>query len=62
MIQTFPLEFQFPGCKSDVEQVIGNAVPVKLAEYVGSRLMQYIHTLEANNALPAPCQLFETKI
>lgn len=61
-IQTFPVNFQLPGCKSDVEQVIGNAVPVKLAEYVGSRLMHYIRTLEANNTLPAPCQLFETKI
>ena len=47
MIQTFPSNFQLPGCKSDVEQVIGNAVPVKLAEYVGSRLISYIHDLES---------------
>ena len=37
-IQTFPVNFQLPGTKSDIEQVIGNAVPVKLAEYVAARL------------------------
>ena len=41
-IQTFPEEFEFTGSKSDVNQMIGNAVPVKLAEYVGSTLMNYI--------------------
>lgn len=41
-IQTFPENFQFPGSKSDVEQVIGNAVPVNLAQYVASCLLNYI--------------------
>lgn len=37
-IQTFPENFQLIGSKSDIEQIIGNAVPVKLAEYVALRL------------------------
>lgn len=61
LIQTFPASFQLPGCKSDVEQVIGNAVPVKLAEYLASRLRDYVHALEAHDTLPAQNQLFEPK-
>lgn len=41
-LQTFPEWFQFPGTKTNVEQAIGNAVPVKLAEYVARRIMEYI--------------------
>lgn len=41
-IQTFPKGFQWIGSKTDLEQLIGNAVPVKLAEFVASALMQYI--------------------
>lgn len=41
-IQTFPRDFIFTGTKTDLEQMIGNAVPVKLAEYVGNSLLQYI--------------------
>jgi DNA (cytosine-5)-methyltransferase 1 len=33
-IQTFPKGFRWLGSKSDREQMIGNAVPVKLAEFV----------------------------
>jgi DNA (cytosine-5)-methyltransferase 1 len=60
-IQTFPVSFQLPGTKSDVEQVIGNAVPVKLAEYVASRLAAYIESLEMDGLLPVMGQLFEPK-
>lgn len=42
MIQTFPESYVLQGTKTDVEQVIGNAVPVKLAEYVGLRLKEYM--------------------
>lgn len=42
MIQTFPQDFLLPGTKSDVEQVVGNAVPVKLAKYVAQALLCYI--------------------
>ena len=38
-IQTFPESFQFPGAKSDVERAIGNAVPVKLAEFIASTIL-----------------------
>ena len=34
-IQTFPPNFIFEGSKTDLEQMIGNAVPVKLAELKG---------------------------
>ncbi|MCL1998099.1 MAG: DNA cytosine methyltransferase [Turicibacter sp.] len=40
-IQTFPADFVFSGNKTELEQVIGNAVPVKLAEYAGKVLLKY---------------------
>lgn len=40
-IQTFPESFVFEGKKTDVEQAIGNAVPVKLAEYVAKCILDY---------------------
>ena len=43
LIQTFPDNFEFVGTKADVEQLIGNAVPVKLAEYVAKCIREYIH-------------------
>ena len=41
-IQTFPKTFIWEGNKTDTEQMIGNAVPVKLAEFVATSLIQYI--------------------
>lgn len=41
-IQTFPIGFQFFGTKSDTEQMIGNAVPVRLAEFVAKALQTYV--------------------
>jgi site-specific DNA-cytosine methylase len=41
-LQTFPDNFIFAGSKTDLEQMIGNAVPVKLAEYVAKCLLMYI--------------------
>ena len=40
-IQTFPETFVFEGNKTAVEQAIGNAVPVKLAEYVAKCIYDY---------------------
>lgn len=40
-IQTFPESFQFAGSKSDVEQMIGNAVPVNLGKFVASAILEY---------------------
>ncbi len=42
LIQTFPEEFHFEGSKTDIEQMIGNAVPVNLAEYVASTVAAYL--------------------
>ena len=36
LIQTFPKNFKWVGSKTDVEQMIGNAVPVNLARYVAN--------------------------
>lgn len=41
-IQTFPKSFKFKGSKSNLEQMIANAVPVKLAEYVACCIIEYI--------------------
>jgi DNA (cytosine-5)-methyltransferase 1 len=49
-LQTFPKSFKFEGSKTNIEQMIGNAVPVKLAEYVGQALFKYMHDFE-NNAV-----------
>lgn len=40
-IQTFPENFQLIGTKHEAEQATGNAVPVKLAEYVGLCLNEF---------------------
>ena len=40
-IQTFPKEFKLKGTKSKLEQMIGNAVPVKLAEYVAKQIKAF---------------------
>jgi DNA (cytosine-5)-methyltransferase 1 len=42
LIQTFPHDFIWDGNKTDTEQMIGNAVPVKLAEFVATSLLTYI--------------------
>lgn len=42
LVQTFPATFSWIGSKTDVEQMIGNAVPVKLAEFVAKSLLAYI--------------------
>lgn len=41
-LQTFPFDFIFEGTKSDLEQMIGNAVPVNLAQFVALCLKNYI--------------------
>jgi DNA (cytosine-5)-methyltransferase 1 len=62
-IQTFPQNFQLPGNKSDIEQVIGNAVPVELAHYIASCLLQYIdqkkNGTNSNQQHDFASQLFE---
>ena len=48
LIQTFPATFKWTGSKTDMEQMIGNAVPVKLAEYVALALNKFINHQEKN--------------
>jgi DNA (cytosine-5)-methyltransferase 1 len=43
MIQTFPESFVFSGTKSEIEQMIGNAVPVNLGCFVGKAILDYMN-------------------
>ncbi len=45
-IQTFPETFIFSGSKSDVEQMVGNAVPVNLGTFVAKCILNYIKETE----------------
>ncbi|BAU41522.1 Modification methylase HaeIII [Leptolyngbya sp. O-77] len=56
-IQTFPNNFKFRGSKSDLEQMIGNAVPVKLSEYVARCILEYIEDSSRNAYSLPPVQL-----
>ena len=50
-IQTFPESFIFEGGKSDVNTMIGNAVPVNLAKYVATALMHHIDQMRKEDDL-----------
>ena len=52
LIQTFPRSFKWIGNKTEMEQMIGNAVPVKLAEFVAKALSYHIST---SSNLPIAC-------
>ena len=41
MIQTFPENFSFEGTKTNIEQMIGNAVPVNLGTFVADAIFRY---------------------
>ncbi len=41
LIQTFPPDYKWIGNKTDIEQMIGNAVPVNLARFVARIVMQF---------------------
>lgn len=45
-VQTFPKDFIFEGSKTNLNQMIGNAVPVKLAEYVANAIMEYDRSIK----------------
>ncbi len=47
-IQTFPKTFKFNGTKTNLEQIIGNAVPVKLGEYVARCISEFIADKKVN--------------
>ena len=50
-LQTFPKDFIFKGSKTNLEQMIGNAVPVKLAEYVAENILEYIDDIKNKNKI-----------
>ena len=56
-IQTFPTDFKFLGTKTDLEQMIGNAVPVNLATYIGKCINEYKIDLIENRVFQSKPQL-----
>jgi DNA (cytosine-5)-methyltransferase 1 len=46
LIQTFPDDYEWIGNKTDVEQMIGNAVPVNLARFIAKTVNM---SVERNN-------------
>lgn len=50
-LQTFPKEFVFEGTKTNLEQMIGNAVPVNLAKYVAKAIDKYSKSEHKNNVV-----------
>lgn len=53
-IQTFPQNFVFEGlgiARCDLEQMIGNAVPVLLARFVATQLQNYIRNAQGDNLM-----------
>jgi DNA (cytosine-5)-methyltransferase 1 len=48
-IQTFPKNFAWIGNKTDIEQMIGNAVPVNLAKFVANAIIEYYNTEVGKN-------------
>lgn len=53
LIQTFPANYKWNGNKTDMEQMIGNAVPIKLAEYVAKALAYHIKCQENEHCIRA---------
>ncbi len=41
-IQTFPRDFKWLGTKTEVEQMVGNAVPVALGEFVANTVKEFV--------------------
>jgi DNA (cytosine-5)-methyltransferase 1 len=55
MVQTFPPDFVLEGTKTDLNQMIGNAVPVKLAEFIAQALAAY-HRETCRSSGKAPAE------
>jgi len=53
-IQTFPDTYIFEGSKTDLEQMIGNAVPVRLAEYVATCIRAFVRDGEKTEGTREP--------
>lgn len=60
-IQTFPQDFRFTDLhisRGDLEQMVGNAVPVELAHFVAARLQEHIHARNAGGIVMDERQAF----
>ena len=58
-IQTFPRSFRFFGSKTDMEQMIGNAVPVNLAKFVATAIVKYLNNPHHNRNLEIDFEQWE---
>jgi DNA (cytosine-5)-methyltransferase 1 len=45
-LQTFPKSFKFEGTKTNLEQMIGNAVPVNLSTFIAKGILEYCESGE----------------
>ncbi len=57
LLQTFPKTFKFSGTKTNLEQMIGNAVPVHLATFVARSIKEFCEQGEVQDQL----HLFESE-
>ena len=46
LIQTFPEDYKWVGTKTNIEQIIGNAVPVNLAFNVARAIRNFIEGVD----------------
>ena len=54
-LQTFPKDFIWGDLsKSNFDQMVGNAVPVKLAEFIGKAMIEYLQNNDPNKLLVKP--------
>jgi len=60
-VQTFPRSFRFVGNKTDVEQMIGNAVPVNLGTFVAKAISNYISSPHRRRSLEIDFEQWETE-
>lgn len=60
MIQTFPEDFIFDGTKTDIEQMIGNAVPVNLGYYVADAIFRYSGEARKADCNKRPARIVQT--
>ncbi|MDE6126112.1 MAG: DNA cytosine methyltransferase [Muribaculaceae bacterium] len=54
MIQTFPEAFEFIGSKSEIEQMIGNAVPVNLGTFVANVIRDFDPSITFSERIAPP--------
>ncbi|MDE5807448.1 MAG: DNA cytosine methyltransferase [Muribaculaceae bacterium] len=57
MLQTFPENYNFIGSKSEIEQMIGNAVPVNLGTFVATAIQGYIDNSPLTSSVVSVKQL-----